>query len=316
MPVSESSRAATVWGWAKLVLGVLAYGFVALQVISEWDRVSDRLGDASVPWLVAALVAGTAGMVVIAVGWAYLLDAMGHRRPTVRVASWYFVGEIWKYLPGGVWPILGRGEIARQHGVPRVVSYTSVLLSLALLYMAAMVVAAVLLPVALVAGDVPTVALPILAVLPVSLAVLHPRLVGWAAVQLKRIRPQIELPVLSYRQMLWAMVQYAPAWVLIGAVTALAAQAIVPGQSGWPQIVFASLLSWVGGFLVFFLPAGAGVREAIFIAGSGLDSDAAITVAVVSRLVFIAADVIGAVVGRVLEHRAPAASASLSDSGR
>ncbi len=293
-----------LWGYAKFVLGFGAYVFVAIRVAAEWDRVSDQLGDASVPWIAVATVIGFAGMVVIALGWSHLLTVMDEHRPPVRVASWYFVGEIWKYLPGGVWPILGRGEIARQHRVPRATAYTSVILSLALLYMAGMVVAAALLPFELVWGEVPVVTVVILAVLPAALIGLHPRLVGWAAHHARRFKADLEVPVLSYPQMLGVMAQYAPSWLLNGGVTVLVAYAVAPGESTWHTLLFAAVISWVAGFLVFFLPAGAGVREAVFIASAGLADETAITVAVVARLIFIAADVVGAVVGRALEHRA------------
>lgn len=306
--LTQGSLGRRVWGYAKFVLGFAAYAFVALRVASEWDRVSDQLGEASVPWLVVAVLTGTLGMVVIALGWGHLLTVMGHHRPPVRVASWYFVGEIWKYLPGGVWPILGRGEIARQHKVPRATSYTSVILSLALLYMAGMVVAAVLLPFELVAGDVPVVTVIVVAALPAALIALHPGVVGWAAGHAKRFKPELEIPVLGYRHMLGVMGQYAPSWLLNGGVTVIVAHAIVPGEGSWHRLLFAAVISWVAGFLVFFLPAGAGVREAVFIASSGLDAETSITVAVVARLIFIAVDVVGALVGRALEHRADRAS--------
>lgn len=293
-----------LWGYAKLLLGFGAYLFVALRVASEWDRVRDQLDGASVPWLAVGVAAGAAGMVVIAVAWGHLLTVMGHHRPPVRVASWYFVGEIWKYLPGGVWPILGRGEIARQHRVPRATAYTSVILSLALLYMAGMVVAAVLLPAELLWGEVPAVTVVILAALPAALVTLHPRLVHWGARHARRVKPDLEVPVLSYRQMVVAMGQYAPSWLLNGGVTVIVAHAVAAGEGSWHRLLFAAVISWVAGFLVFFLPAGAGVREAVFIASAGLADDTAITIAVVARLVFIAVDVVGALVGRALEHRA------------
>ena len=61
-------------------------------------------------------------------------------------------------------------------------------------------------------------------------------------------------------------------------------------------MVFAGVLSWVTGFIVVFVPGGLGVREAAFTAAAGgaLDPEIAATVAVVSRLVFMSGDALGA----------------------
>ena len=49
--------------------------------------------------------------------------------------TWYFVGEIGKYVPGGIWPVVGRAELARRGGHPRSGAYASVALSLGALYL-------------------------------------------------------------------------------------------------------------------------------------------------------------------------------------
>jgi uncharacterized membrane protein YbhN (UPF0104 family) len=71
-------------------------------------------------------------------------------------------------------------------------------------------------------------------------------------------------------------------------------------------ITFAGILSWVAGFLVLFVPGGIGVREAVFtaIASVALAPHVAATVAVVSRLVFLAADAIGAAGAAAVAGRA------------
>jgi hypothetical protein len=56
------------------------------------------------------------------------------------------------------------------------------------------------------------------------------------------------------------------------------------------------VLAWFCGFVVIPAPAGAGVREAVFVATSGLDPGLAVTVAVTARLAFVTVDLIGAAV--------------------
>jgi hypothetical protein len=53
-------------------------------------------------------------------------------------------------------------------------------------------------------------------------------------------------------------------------------------------------LSWAAGLVAAPVPAGAGVREATFVALAGLSLGVAATVAVAARLLFIVVDVLGA----------------------
>jgi uncharacterized membrane protein YbhN (UPF0104 family) len=82
----------------------------------------------------------------------------------------------------------------------------------------------------------------------------------------------------------------------IGAATWLVAAALDPGAPDALNIVFATVLSWVVGFLVVPAPGGIGVREAVFVAAAtSLSSPGvAAAVAVVARVVFIMVDLLGA----------------------
>ena len=115
-----------------------------------------------------------------------------------RMLAWYFVGELGKYLPGGVWPVLGRGELARRGGVAPARAYASVALSLVTLYLAAMLVAVGLLPFSLggrwSGADGPAAAPPA----PVGLGALHPKVLG-PVLDLVRRSPSAPSPSTSRR---------------------------------------------------------------------------------------------------------------------
>ncbi len=50
------------------------------------------------------------------------------------------------------------------------------------------------------------------------------------------------------------------------------------------------MAAWIIGFLAIPVPAGAGLRELMFLAASGLDHGPAVAVAAIARLLFIAVD--------------------------
>ena len=104
--------------------------------------------------------------------------------------------------------------------------------------------------------------------------------------------------------------RHALPWLAIGIATWLVALAFAP-DAPVVTVVFAGILSWVVGFVVVFAPGGIGVREAAFmaVAAVAMPIGVAATVAIVSRLVFVAADAIGAAAAALLARRRVKATA-------
>ncbi|MGZ4677580.1 MAG: lysylphosphatidylglycerol synthase domain-containing protein [Acidimicrobiia bacterium] len=273
-----------------LTLAVIAGFFVTRAVVDEWSTVEPKLGSASVGWLVVGVLTAAVAMVAIAVPWHRCLALVGVATTRRAATAWYFVGEIGKYVPGGIWPVVGRGELARSGGHPRAATYASVGLSLAVLYLAAMAVAAVLVPVRLLRSGAD--ALWVLLLLPVGLGLLHHRPLEWLVRRIERVMHR-EVPVVvpRWRDTLLLLVRYVPAWLLVGTATWCIARALDPGAS-WLTIAPAAILSWVVGFLLIPVPGGVGVREAAFVAlvGSSMGTGVRSAVAIAARLAFIVVD--------------------------
>lgn len=280
-----------------VLLGLVAVGFVVRALVSEWSQVREALASASLVWLAAAMVLAACAMASIALYWRYALRLLGVECRPRRVVAWYFVGEVGKYLPGGVWSVLGRAELARRGGVPRSRAYASVALSLAGLYLAGMFVAAGFLPFALTGGGRLNPWMLFLLALPIGLAALHHRVLERLAVLARRITGRaLPLEVPAWRHSIVLVARYLPSWLLIGGATYAVSRSLTPDVS-FSRVVFASVLSWVAGFLAVPVPAGAGVREAVFLAASGLPAALAATAAVATRVLFIVVDATGAGLG-------------------
>ena len=278
------------------VLGGAAMFLVVRTLISEWGEAKEAIADAEVAWLVLAVALAAAGMTSIGVVWGRVLHRFGVSVTTGRVVAWYFVGELGKYLPGGVWPDLGRGELARRGGVPRTRAYASVALSLGMLYLAAMFVATALVPFAMSGGGFSPWMLCLLA-LPVGVVALHHSVIEFlVGVAGKVTRRSISVEVPRWRESLVLVAMYTPTWIFIGGATWAVARAITPDAS-LSRIMFAAVLSWVAGFLAVPVPAGAGVREAVLLASSGLDGGVAAATAIIARVIFIAVDAVGGLAG-------------------
>ncbi len=305
-PPTRKRRLAQLSTVVGLLIGGLTCAFVVRTLSSEWSEVREAVLDASPAWVAVSFLLCLLGMTSIGWVWTDVLALLGAQVERLRALGWYYIGELGKYLPGGVWPVLGRGELARRGGVPGPRAYASVALSLVTLYLAAMLLAVGLLPFAL-GDDGPGSAALVLVLLPLGLAALHPRVIEPVLALVRRVtkRP-LALTVPPWRDTAVVVLRYVPTWAFIGGATAAMAQAIDPGASP-TRVAFAAVLSWIAGFLAVPVPAGAGVRETVFIAASGLSPELGATVAVATRVLFIVIDGGGAAVaaGLLRRHRTP-----------
>jgi glycosyltransferase 2 family protein len=302
--VRRPGRAAVVPTLVGAVLAAVCLAFVARALSSQWSEVRHEVANASVGWLAAGLVAAAGAMLWIAACWRRALLMLGHERDRRRTIAWYFTGEMGKYVPGGVWPVVGRGELARRDGVPASRAYPSVGLSLVALYLAGLGVAALLVPLDLAGQSESPAALALLLLLPAGLAALHPKVLGRVRDQVVRITGKGgDVPLPPWRATVGLVVLYVPAWLLIWAATWCTARALLPDPPIL-RIGIATTLSWVAGFAAVPVPAGAGIREAVFVAASGLSGGIGATVAVMTRLAFLLVDVGGMVVSAPWHRRA------------
>lgn len=298
-PASARSRATVISTAIGVVAGLLAVAFVVRALLRDRDTISDALDAASLGWIAFGFVLAAVGMVAIAVPWQAVLAVLGGRMSLSQVVARYFVGELGKYIPGGVWPVLGRGELARKTGIPGPVAYGSVMLSLVALYLAALLVVVVGLP-TLIGGDGAqwTIALVLL---PLGVLALHPTVlravVGLVA---KLMRRPVDVRIPTWGTSVLLVARYVPAWLAIGGATWAVARSLDP-SAGLFDVGTAAILSWIVGFVIVPVPGGVGVREAAFVAAAGsLDPGVAAVVAVVARVLFVVVDAIGAGVGSTL----------------
>ena len=222
--------------WVSTAVGAaiatVAGFFVVRAITDQWSLVRSSLADARPAWLVAALVCAATAMVTIALPWKTALRMLGAVADRAAIVAWYFMGEIGKYMPGGIWPVVGRGELAFRGGVPRAAAYASVALSLGALYLAGMLAVVALLPLHL-GGDHGAAALWVLVLLPVGVAVLHPRPLGLAGGVGRKSScgGTCSIDVPPWSASLRLVARYVPSWLLIGTATWCIARAFDPGAA-------------------------------------------------------------------------------------
>lgn len=321
---------------ATIVLPALAGALLVRTALAGRHDLGHLIDHPRWGLLAAMLGAAAFAMVWIAAQWEQVMRAMHHGLGTGRAVAVYFVGEIGKYLPGGIWPVVGRAELATRQvvgvsmvsaqtvsahtvsapvdaPVDRATSYLGVLMSLAYLFLAGLLCAGAAAGLALSHGLGSPAPLLLLLLLPVGLGCLHPgvagRLVAAVAGRFRRSdAPPLVFP--AWRTSVGLVLRYVPAWAGVMAASWFAAQAL-DARPGVALLALAACLGWVAGFLVLPAPGGIGAREAVFAAvlGTSVAPGRAAAVATLARLAFVAVDAGGAALSALWLARRRAGSA-------
>jgi glycosyltransferase 2 family protein len=273
---------------------VVTLGFGAYAVIRDWHKIGPALGQIGVPVSLASLAITLLALVASMWTWRVLLAGLGSPLSFGVAARVMFVGQLGKYLPGSVWPVLAQMELATEHGVPRARTATASLLNMPVAILTALLAALVTLP--FTGGS--TGYLWFIAAAPVLLACLHPKVLNYLINRMFKLakRPPLEQP-LTGRVIAVSAAWSFLSWLLYGAALWLLAIRVgVPAGVGYPLSVGAFALGFALGFVIILAPAGAGIREVVMIAilshPAGILAITVGAVVLVWRLVTIAGDVL------------------------
>lgn len=290
----------------RTAVAVLVVAAIAYAVASQWGDVRTALRTLAWSSVALSLVAALGGTVTSLMAWRALLADEGHRLAPVVAGRIFLVGQLGKYLPGSVWAIVAQMELARRAGVPRARAFTASLAFVGLSLSTGLCVGLVGAPV-LADAHVDEVWL-LLAALPVALIASAPPVLTRALNLILGLARKSPLPQpLSWPGVLSASAWLTATWVLFGLHLWLLADAVgAPGWSGLSRCIGGFALAMAAGVLFVFVPSGAGVREALIVAALApvMPTGAALGVAVVSRAVFILADVLSAGLAAVSAARA------------
>jgi uncharacterized membrane protein YbhN (UPF0104 family) len=271
---------------------VLAVGLAVWALWSRWPEVVTAIGQLDAAHLALAALATVINAVMTGLAWRALLADLGAPLPFGLAARVFFVGQVGKYVPGSLWPMIVQAELAKRHVARRsTVAATVVLLLLS--GASALLVVLVAFPLTPQGGGA-TVRWAALLVVPVAV-LLHPGLLGRLLDRALRLvgRPPLEQWT-SVRGTAVATAWALAAWVMAGLQIWLLA---VPlgAPATWRTLALTTggyALAWAIGLVVVVAPAGAGAREVALAAvlSTVLDSGAVVVVVLLSRVLFTGAD--------------------------
>ena len=277
------------------VLAAVALG--AYAVADQWPQVRAGFADFGVGALIGSFALILLALLASLQVWRSLLTAAGSRVALAPASRILFVGQIGKYLPGAVWPVLAQMELGQAQRIPRRRSATVAVVTMLVSLAAGLLTAAVATVAGLTGSATGGYGWAFLAV-PVLLVGLHPRVLNPVIDRLLRLahRPPQEEP-LTVRAIgaatLWSVGYWAlnglAVWVLTARLGAADGRAFLLATGGFA-------FAWCAGFLVVLAPAGAGVREVVLVASLSpvLSVGKATAVALASRLLSTIGDLLSA----------------------
>lgn len=275
------------------LIALLGMGFVVRLLWQRQDELVATLRDSQPVWLVLALVCGLIGMGLLGWVWRLIVIRLGSSLEPGAALRGFYMGQLGKYVPGGVWAVVGQGEWARREGVPSGIAYLATLLSMATAYTAAGMVTGVLALIERPTAATGWLVAGVAAIGPIGLGVLHPRVLGRASTWAGRVSGRdFKFDSLAWPLTVMLVVRQVATWLFIGVATWATTLALGGGWS-FGRVLMATCASWTAGFLLLPVPGGIGIREAAFasiLGGTPLAAGAALA----ARLVFILVDVVGA----------------------
>lgn len=291
-----------------IAIGITGIVFVVRRVVRDRSEIADALSSANAAWLVVGGITGLVAMALIGVNWLLILRRAGAAAPWRRGMSWFFVGQLGKYVPGGIWPIVGQAELAHRGATPRSAAYVSTAMSMVATFFGAAAVAAFTGLISPTEGRLlPSV---IAGAIVVAFAVL---VIPAARSAIDRLAQRVAKRELGLPDPRWfglLVARHVPVWLSFSGMNIFAVAALGSDldASFVVTLIFVTCVSWMAGFVVVGVPGGIGVREAIFISmtTATLGAGVAVSVAVLSRVVSIGVDLVGAAVSVAVARSDPA----------
>jgi len=289
------------WTLMVVVLAVVVY-FFARALITNWDQVQQADLRFSGWWIVATLLFAVA-VPVTGLVWGRMLRRLDPGPHFSALETMVLQSSSWllKYIPGQVGSVVNKVMWGAKRGISRMLIAISFVYENVFLQLVSIIPAVIILMIALgpaIFGEnLLTVLLPLAALVPFGLILWKPFFRRLINIPARRVLKQ-EVPekyFLSGAAIVITFLEFIPSRMLNGVGFVILASTVVPVEpTEWLPLASAYVLAGAIGILVFFVPSGLGVREAIIvlIRSAYMTTAEAIVIALLARLISTVGDAV------------------------
>jgi glycosyltransferase 2 family protein len=257
-PRHPAARFALQWGFAALI-----FGFLIWFVVRQWSKLPDFDWRFQPGWLVVSAVAVAAFYFLQCEFWRVILHWLGQDLPAAPARAIWGKSILARYVPTNALMVVGRVVMADRYGVPKRICLASIVYELVLQFGTAVIVGAYFVIKLPSLQDEPS-RWVILAVIPIVLVALHPRVFGPIAnFALRKLGREALPTTLPFGRVLEMSLLYMISWTSIGVgVFAFASALHSLDLSDFPNIAAAYPVAFCVAVLTFIVPSGLGTRDA------------------------------------------------------
>ena len=284
---------------------------VGVVLAGQWRQARPLLDRLSLPVLAAAFAMVLCGIFATFRAWRAVLADLGAAPPVTGAMRIFYLGQLGKYLPGSLWPVLAQMRLGRDYRVPPRASGAAFVVFMLLVVGTGLLVGVPAVP--LLGRDAVDGYHWLALVLPLAVVAMAPPVLNRVMALALRAARQPPLPApLSVPGVLRVAGWLVASWGCYGAQVYLLARQLGAGGGALLllQCTGAFAAAFAAGLLLVVAPAGAGVREAalLLLLGSTVTAPRAAVIAVVSRLLFVVGDLSWAGAAVLFGRRRPAGS--------
>jgi hypothetical protein len=259
VPKHPAARLAFQWGIAALI-----FGFLIFFVVRQWNELPDFDWHFEAGWLVLSAAAVFVFYAAQGELWRLIVHSLWDDRLEPRSAR-----AIWgkslvaRYVPTNALMVVGRIVMAEREGLPKRICLASIVYELGLGFGTAVIVGAYFVIELPDLQDQPA-RYAVLALIPVVLAVLHPRVFYPLANFALRKLGREPLPrALPFGRVIQLALCYVGCWAAIGTgVFAFASALTSLDAADFPYVAAAYPVAFCVAVLTFIVPSGLGTRDA------------------------------------------------------
>lgn len=294
----------------RLLRGLAALGVLGISTWFIWKQMSSgyaviSLADLSIDphRLLVSWLFVTAATALGAWEWLLLVNALGGDLHLAPGMSIHLTSNLFKYVPGFIWPYAGKAYLASRHGVPASIAVLSIAFEFGIVYLTGVLVLLLSLPfsgiVSWPMGQRLAFQVGAILLAVVSIASI-PHVGRRLARQFERTSVAQDLKDrTNWTQVAFVVGAVLATWYMLGFGFSILFSAVSPGD--WQNMLrqtFALASALLLGQIVLFVPTGLGVREAALVALLAVGDIAALVVilAVVFRIEMMVGEVICALV--------------------